>query len=585
MAFDSGVIACLVNEIKEKTIQGRVDKIYQPQKDEFNLYIRTRGKDYILVISLMSGSPRIYLSDQQKENPSNPPAFCILLRKYLSGAQVLDIVQPNFERMVVISFNSRDEMGFFSVKKLVVELMGKYTNLMLCDENDKILGVFKSVDFTTSEIRQILPGMKYELPPTQGKINPLDVQYEEFDRLYGTNKEMTVEKFLVRNFSGISPLVGREVSYRISGKTDCILYDISSDRLYRAFSELVSLIGKADFSPCALIADGKIKEFSFMEILQYGDVNNIRKYESPSKLMEECYRSKEHEGLVISKAHDIFRILTNAEKRLLKKIENQQKEIDECREKDVYKKYGDLITANLYRLKQGDESVTLTDYYSEDMSEITLKLDKRLSPSRNAQRFYKKYNKLKNAEIILSEQIGMAKRDLEYIYTVFDSLSRAQTPTELEEIREELSISGFASKYKSGKKGNVRKQKIKVSEYRTENGYTVLCGANNIQNDYLTFTLASKNDYWFHVKNAPGSHVILVCDKLPEPPAIDFTQAANIAAVNSKLSTGQLVTVDYTLVRNIKRPPASKPGYVTYSSNYSAYVTPDPEGCRQLKVK
>lgn len=584
MAFDAGMVSLITYELKNTLCGGRVDKIHQPERDETDIFIRVGGKTLKLLISASSGSPRINISEEVKDNPSVPPAFCILLRKHLMGAKILDIYQRDFERMLVIKFESRDEMGFVSEKKLICEIIGKFSNMILTDGDGKILGVAKPLDFTDSEKRQLLTGMIYEMPPKQDKQNPLEVTQTGFISALSGYEDLPCDKYIVRSYLGVSPLVAREISYRASGSTDTPVGEMSSQVLWEEFSKVVNSIKNNEYFPCIVKIDGKLTEFSFVEIKQYGKNAQVISYESPSELIEEYFITRDTAERVRSRAQDIFRTMTNAEHRLKKKIEIQKRELMDCSEKEKFKEYADLITANLYAIKQGQSRVTLINYYSEDMEEVTLELDTRKTPVKNAQDYYKKYNKMKNAEVELARQIEIAEKELEYVYSVFDALGRASGALELEEIRSELSRTGYASRMKRKQMGSIKKAKPKLTEYVTTNGYRVLCGKNNVQNDYLTFEVAEKLDYWFHVKNAPGSHVVMVCAGLPEPPAEDFTEAATIAATNSSLAEGggKNIPVDYTLVKNIKKPPASKPGYVTYATNYAAYVTPNADLCKKL---
>ncbi len=584
MAFDAGMVALVTHELKNTLCGGRVDKIHQPERDETDIFVRVGGKTLKLLISASSGSPRINISQEVKDNPSTPPAFCILLRKHLMGAKIIDIYQREFERMLVIEFEARDDMGFVSEKKLICEIIGKFSNMILTEKNGKILGVAKPLDFTDSEKRQLLSGMIYEMPPKQDKQNPLEVTKTGFISALHGFEELPCDKYLIRSYFGLSPLIAREITYMSSGNTDTPVGEIPSDILWSEFSRIVDVIKNNDYTPSIVKIDGRLTEFSFVNIKQYGKKAEVITYESASRLIEEYFITRDTAERVRSRAQDIFKTMTNAEHRLKKKIEIQKKELADCEEKEKFKEYADLITANLYAIKQGQSRVTLINYYSEEMEEVTLELDTRKTPVKNAQHYYKKYAKMKNAEIELAKQIEIAEKELEYVYSVFDALGRASGAVELEEIRNELSKTGYASRMKKKQMGSVKKSKPKLMEYITTNGYRVLCGKNNIQNDYLTFEVAEKLDYWFHVKNAPGSHVVLVCAGLPEPPAEDFTEAAIIAATNSSLAEGggKNITVDYTLAKNIKKPPSSKPGYVTYATNYAAYVTPDKEICKKL---
>ena len=584
MALDAGMIRCLTHEISNEIVQSRVDKIHQPEKDEIDLFIHTPRGTKKLLISASSGNPRINLTNQVKENPDTPPVFCTLLRKHLLGGRIISMNQLDFERAVIIKFESRDEMGFLSEKNLICEIMGKFSNIVLTDEKLKILGVIKPLDFTDSEKRQLLPGMIYEMPPKQDKKNPLMENREGFLATVAARPQKPADKLIVESYGGIAPLVAREMVYRSSRACDTLVCDLDAEVLWQNFSSVMDCLKTNNYKNTLVTRDKRPFEFSFIELFQYCKTAETVQYESASLMLDDFYYQRDTLDRMHSRANDLFKLVSNAEHRLKKKMQLQMKELIDCDEKEKFKQYADLITSNLWALKPGDEKVKLINYYSESMEEITIKLDKRLTPAKNAQMYYKKYNKLKNAERELAKQIELGEKELEYIYTVFDSLSRATSQTELDEIRGELASSGYASKMKY-KNSDKKKQKPKLSEYKTTNGYRVLCGKNNIQNDYLTFDVAEKYDYWFHVKNSPGSHVVLVCAGLEEPPAEDFTEAAIIAATNSKLADGEKVTVDYTLVKNIKKPPSSKPGYVIYHTNYAAYVTPDPLLCKKLQIK
>lgn len=585
MALDAGMIRCLTDEISKEIMLCRVDKIHQPEKDEINLFIHTPNGTKKLLISASSGNPRINISKEQKENPDTPPVFCTLLRKHISGGRITSMEQLDFERAVKITIEARDEMGFLSEKNLICEIMGKFSNIILTDANMKILGVVKPLDFTASEKRQLLPGMIYEMPPKQDKKNPLEETKEGFISTMTAKGEKPADKLIVESYGGIAPLVAREIVYRTTNACDTIVNDVVDvGFLWYNFSFVMNTLKSGCYKKTLVMKDRRPFEFSFVDLTQYQKTAETVSYDSASMMLDEFYYQRDTLDRIHARANDLFKLVTNAEHRIKKKMALQYNELENCGEKEKFKQYGDLITSNLWALKQGDEKVSLVNYYSEDMEEIIIKLDKRLTPAKNAQNYYKKYNKLKNAEVELSRQIELGEKELDYIYTVMDSLTRATSQSELDEIRGELATSGYASKMKF-KTQDKKKQKIKLQEYRTTNGYRVLCGKNNLQNDHLTFDVAEKYDFWFHVKNAPGSHVVMICSGMEEPPAEDFTEAAIIAATNSKMADSEKVTVDYTLVKNIKKPPAAKPGFVIYHTNYSAYVTPDRELCNRLKTK
>ncbi len=587
MAFDAGMVRAMVTELGGALVGGRVDKIMQPEKDEIVLQIRTAdGKNLRLSLSAGNNNPRINLTEKQKENPMTAPLFCMLLRKHLSGARVTAVTQPGFERAVVLELEARDEMGFTVTRRLIAEIMGKYSNIIFTDAQDKIIGAVKPVDFATSQKRQILPGMRYTMPPAQDKRDPMAETEEGFFALAASaSPGMRGEKFLVASYMGISPLVAREVVFSVCGTVDALMDVLPPSHLWRAFSHVLTLIREANFTPTLVTdGDGKPVEYCFMPIAQYGRATEVTVCPSFGALIDRYFGDRDRVDRVKQRASDIFRLLTNAEARLNRKIEQQKKELADCADKDKYKKWGDLVTANIWQLSRGMTGADLVDYETEELSTVHVTLDNRLSPSQNAQRFYKRYNKAKTAEGILKEQIGMAEEELRYLATVFDALTRAEGETDLEEIRDELYHAGYASRMKAY--ARQKNRQTKPLEFRSTNGYRILCGKNNHQNEYITHKLATKNDYWFHAKNVPGSHVVMFCaedgDDVPE---IDFTEAAIIAAYHSKAGDAKHTEVDYTLVRHLKKPPNAKPGMVIYHTNWSAYVTPDEGTVERLRVK
>lgn len=590
MAFDAGMLAAVISEIREKALGARIEKVFQPGKEEIILQMRAFEGGKRLMINVASGNSRIGFSEHSMENPQNPPMFCMLLRKHLNGAKLTGIRQPGFERVAILEFETRDEMGFPCTRSLVAEIMGKYSNLIFVDENMKILSALKIVDFTTSSLRQVLPGMKYELPPAQDKTNPLDVTEEKFASMTDTaSGDLRADKFISNGFLGISAALAREIVFRATRFTDTPLEYCDRERLWKSFSEIFDNIKNNRFSPC-IVCDpensDKPVEYCFTELTQYGSKMKLKMFESASEMLDVCFESRDRETRVHQRAADILKLLTNAETRLHKKIELQKGELAECEKGAEYKRMGDLIVSNIYLLERGMKSAQITDYstYDENTGSypvVTVTLDERLSPSANAQRYFKKYNKSKVAKTELAKQIAIAESELEYIYTVFDALTRAETVSDLAEIREELYHSGYASKMRTYT--SHKQSAPSVTKYRTSGGYTVLCGRNNMQNEYITHKAADKNDYWFHVKNAPGSHVVMLCGG-EEPSERDFTEAAEIAAYNSKVEASEKTAVDYTKIRFIKKPPASKPGYVIYHTYWTAYVTPDKEKIESLRL-
>lgn len=589
MAFDAGMLACVVHELKSVAQGGRIEKIYQPERDEIILQMRTLAGGKRLLINAGSNCPRIGFTSAQRENPMQAPMFCMLLRKHLTGACLADISQEGFERVVRLTFDTRDEMGFECKKYLIAEVMGKYSNLIFADEKMKVISALKTVDFTTSSLRQVLPGMTYELPPAQEKLNPKATSWEEFSaRFEEFPMEKSADKFITSVYLGIATSVAREIVFRACGRFDAALLELKAQTLYDCFIRVFDDMDKGEYEPTVVLDKGVPVEYSFIRLGYYGANFEHKSFESPSDALDLYFASRDREQRVKQRAADILRLLTNAETRLLRKIEAQEKELADCEKGEKYKAYGDLITANLYKLKRGDKSVELIDYESwneekQDFDTTVIQLDERLSPAANAQRYYKYYNKSKTAKVELAKQLEIARAELEYIYSVFDALAKAETTADLSEIRDELYRSGYASKMK-GYAAPKKQPTPVIAEFVTSNGYRVLCGKNNYQNEYITHKLAERHDYWFHAKNMAGSHVLLITNG-EEPPAEDFTDACEIAAYYSKAKGTSSVEVDYLFARGVKKVPSAKPGFVIYHNNWSATVTPNEEKIKKMRKK
>ena len=584
MAFDAGMLRCTLSELRKTALGARIEKVYQPERDEILLQMRSFEGGKRLLINAGSNNARIGFCEIPKENPQNPPMFCMLLRKYLQGAKLVEIEQADFDRVAFLGFDTRDEMGFECRRYLIAELMGKYSNLIFADGEKRIITALRTTDFSFDSVRQLIPGMVYSLPSAD-KINPRYITQEDFLSLIeNAPRERACDKLIVSSFMGVAPVVAREIVYRATGHTDTPVGYCFADDLWREFERFQSILNSEDFSPCLILNGEEIVEYSFLPIDQYGSYER-RDFESAGALLDAYFASRDNKQRVHQRASDILKLLTNAEARIRKKLELQRTELSECDEGEKYRKYGDLITANLYRLPGKTSVAELEDY--EEMDEegncptLRIELDSRLSPSANAQRFYKKYAKTKTARVELTRQIELGEGELEYIYTVFEALTRAESPADLMEIRDELYRSGYASRMKSYAS---HKQKAPVvMQFVTPDGMRVLCGKNNLQNEYITHKLAEKHDYWFHARQTPGSHILLVTEGR-EPTDLDFTTAAEIAAHYSK-AEGANIGVDYLLARHIKKPAGSKPGFVIYHTNWTAYVTPDAEKIAAMRVK
>lgn len=582
MAFDAAMLKCVANEISSLG-ECKVEKVYQPANDEFVFFLRTREKSLRLLINAGANCPRLNITSTQSENPQKAPMLCMLLRKHLAGARLINARLLGFERACELEFDAYDEMGFKSKKYIVCEIMGKYSNLILTDCDKKILAVLKPIDFSVSVQRQLLVGMKYELPPKQDKLNTEILTQEQFIKAYELSpKNIKIEKFITSTFQGIALSTARQIAYASCKSIDATLENVENKTLCRSFFDIIDKVRQNTAEPYLVLNEnGEPVEFSYTPLEFYGRSYQVVKLDSFSEMIDTFYSKKGKNERIRQKSMDIFRLLSNAEARIMKKISLQQGELKDCEKAEEYRIMADLLTANLYALKRGEEKAILVNYYDEACSMIEIPLDSRLSPSQNAQRYYKKYNKLKKAKTELTKQIEIGKKELEYIATVFDSLTKADGESDLAQIREELYHSGYASRMKNY--NMVKIQTPQPLKFKTSGGYCVLCGKNNTQNDYITTKLAEKTDWWFHVKNMPGSHVLMQCGK-EEPSEVDFTEAAEIAAMYSK-AEGNNIAVDYTNAKHVKKPAGSKPGYVIYHVNWTAYVTPNEEKIKKMQIK
>ena len=583
MAFDAGMLRAVVHEtnliLGEDNGRGgsKVEKIYMPDRDEIHLMLRTYNETHRFVLSASPNTARVLISEVQKENPSTPPTLCMLLRKRLTGARLVRISQLGFERACSLEFDTRDEMGFASKKYLIAEIMGKHSNIIFCDADMRILGAIRTVDVTSDLTRRIIPGIKYELPPSQDKLDPTTLTRESFDAglsLY--DPSALADKSVVGAFSGISPLVARELVYRASGEVSVPLGSVSRDRLWEELERYMNALNSGDFCPTLLFEEGKDTafEYSVYPVMQYGDRVVRKGLETGSSLIDGFFSLRVLSDRLRQRSQDISRVLSNAKSRLERKLEIQKGELSDTSDMELCRLYGDLISQEMYRIKRGDTFVEATDYSKEPYETVRVELDEKLSPSQNAQRYYKKYNRKKSAQNELRHQMELAETELAYIDTVFDALSRAETEKDLAEIREELSLWGYIKKDARRLRMADKKPSVKPMSFTSPSGYEVLVGRNNLQNDYITTKLAERSDWWFHVKNYAGSHVLMCVGNREEPPAEDFTFACELAAKHSS-AEGDNVAVDYTQIRYVKKPGGSKPGYVTYTTYWTAYVTPD----------
>ena len=572
MAFDACMMRAVLSEFVGEFPEAKIEKVLQPRNDEIDMIIHHGRKSRRLVFNVGPNAPRLQLSDRQKENPLKAPMFCMLLRKYFLGARIISVSQPGFDRIAEFTVSCYDEMGFATEKIIVCEIMGKYANLIILDDQRKILAALKVIDFASSSVRQVLPGLKYQVPAMADKINPTEIDEAVFyKKLSEFPSERTGEKFITSTYSGIATQIARELVYRACGHTDTPVCNIDAKRFYSVFREWQQILIDEIYLPTVVFDEqGKPVDYSYMDITYLGDNVDKRRYDRISDMLDTYFEEKDRLEHIHQRAHDITTLLNNAEARTERKLGIQRQSLLDAERGEEYKRDADLITANLYRLQRGMDSFTTVNYYEDSCPEIEIKLDPRLTPSQNAQKMYKLYNKCKTAKVVLADQIKLWESELRYLDSVRQFLSRAECEQDVIEIRDELYRSGYASRLR----GYVPPKKITSTPHRfiTSGGYELIVGRNNLQNDNLTFKVAGKGDLWFHTKDIPGSHVIMLCDG-EEPSEQDYTEAASIAARYSK-ATADLVAVDYTRVKNIKKPGGSKPGFVTYKTNYTAFVRP-----------
>jgi predicted ribosome quality control (RQC) complex YloA/Tae2 family protein len=590
MPLDGIVVNALVEEFNNILIDGKIDKVYQPEKDELVLLVRNNGENYRLLASAASNNPRVHVTQYKGENPQTPPMFCMLLRKHLIGGKIVKVYQPDFERIIIFEVEKYDELGDLTIKKLIAEIMGRHSNIILTNNDDKIIDCIKHVDILVSSVRQVLPGKEYVFPPSQDKLNPLLVDDKKIENLLlNENNGTLINKFFVNNFSGISPLIGREISYRTFNSCDKYIGELTRDDisiLIQNYNNIFNNIKNKSFEPLLLKEkyDNIVKDFSAINIMQYTDLDKqIEK--DISTVLDTYYNKKDYQEKLKQKSNEVLRIINTNLERCRKKLIIQQDKMTEAEGKDIFKRYGDLITANIYRIKQGMDKVVVEDFFSEALDKVEIPLDKKLSPSKNAQKYFNKYTKAKNAQIAVKEQIAKNLEEIEYLESLLDSLTKIEYFSELKEIRDELYQQGYIKRQKLLKKDKSTKEKsiTNPKHFVSSDGFDIYVGKNNKQNDLLTLKLARKSDYWFHTKTIPGSHVIVKVDDNNNVPDNTLLQAANIAAYYSKGKSSSNVAVDYTLVKNVKKPSGAKPGMVIYVNYNTIYTTPDEKIIKSLE--
>ena len=582
MALDGITLGLVKNELKSYILGSKIDKIHQPSKNELVFILRTRNGGYRLYLSCDGQSPRVHLTRYNLENPKTPPMLCMLLRKRLCGATLVDIKQVNNDRILIFEFDGTTEIGDKTKYYVICEIMGQKSNIILCDNDYRIIDAVKRVDEEKSTVREILPGLKYELPPMQEKCNILTDDALDIANKILSMPEKLLSKAILECVEGFSPIVTREVAYRtvFDDKQVGLLTDIEKERLTNEIETIKREICNNEFVLLNSV-DGVPFDFSFTNIRQYGNSLDKKSYNSISELLDDFYFEKDKINRTKRKAADLFKLLNSAIERTSRKINNRRLELDKSVNREQIRIYAELITANQYRLTEKSSVYRLENYYDNN-NIIEIPVNPALSPLQNAQKFFKEYKKAANAEKMLYSLIEDGEQELVYLDTVLDNLSRAETEREISEIRDELEKGG----YLKTKKGNkLKKEKpLPPLEFISSDGFKILVGRNNVQNDILTLKTAKNYDMWLHIQKYAGSHTIIIADKKEITDAAIY-EAACIAAYYSKAQNSSSVAIDYTLVRNVKKPVGAKPGKVIYDTYNTIYVTPQKELIEKLSIK
>lgn len=580
MALDGLFLSCVSNSLKEY-IGARIEKVSQPSKDCIILSLRHKISNQKLLISSSPTSARIHFTSDSPENPAVPPMFCMLLRKHLQGGRLTEVRQILRDRILFLNFEVYNELGDLVTVSLCAEIMGHNSNIILINQNGVIIDAIRRINADVSSVRFVLPGVKYVLPPQQDKADIFALSESEI--LASLDSEASLSSVLTNRFSGFSPLISREASYFCAKNVDIRANELSKEQKDKLLF-FISQMKKNILSPSAvtiLDKSGAPRDFSFMPIHQYGAAVLTKENESVHTLLDNFFAEKDRFERVKQKSGDLLKTVVNISDRIARKLSNQKKDLEKCSGKELLKQKGDIIYANLHLIEKGMSSVVLPNFYDENMAKIEISLDPKLNAAENGQKYYNEYRKADTAEKKLSELIKSGEAELKYIDSVFDSLSRAASEAELSIIRDEL----YEGRY-IHKKSDKKQVKVKVDflRYRSSDGFLILCGKNNVQNDKLTLKDSSKEDIWFHTQSIPGSHTVIVTDGKSVPDST-LSEAAEIAAYNSKARLSSKVLVDYTEIKNVKKPSGAKPGMVIYTTYKTAVVSPDGEKIKSLLEK
>lgn len=572
MALDGITIASLTSELNSTLVSGRIVKIAQPENDELLLTIKIFSKQIRLTISSDASLPLMYLTEQNKPSPLTAPAFCMVLRKHLNNAKILNIFQPGLERIINFELEHYNEMGDLCRKYLIVELMGKHSNIIFTDENYRIIDSIKRIPASISSIREVLPGRDYFIPDTLHKHNPLDCDFDSFKLHLNNTENCSVAKALLSAFTGISPIVAEEIAYRANIDSTLPIKSLSEEyilKLYDSFNEIVTFVNKSTYTPCIYYKNDKPVEFNSFPLSIYSTDHIAHEYTSISDVIYDYYKEKNQYTRIKQKSVDLRRIVTSTLEKDYKKYEIQLKQQKDTEKREKYKIYGELITAYSYQTNEGDSSLTCTNYYTNE--EITIPLDRTISPMDNAKKYFDKYNKLKRTAAALESIITETKDEISHLESLVNAMDIATNEDDLKEIKEEMILAGYIRR-----KGKDKKEKYssKPLHFISSDGFHMYVGKNNIQNEELTFKFANGGDLWFHSKSFPGSHVIVKTEG-KEIPDKTYEEAAKLAAFYSKGKTQDKVEIDYIERKHVKKVPGSKPGFVIYNTHYSMAIEPN----------
>lgn len=568
MSFDGTMTRAVVHECEQTLTNGRITKIKQPYKTDLLLTVRANRKNYQLLLSANPTFSRFHITDKKLDNPPEPPMFCMMLRKHIESGFIREVIQHGMERIVTFVIDGKDEIGDISTKLLIIEIMGKHSNILLVDQKSNvILDSMKHLSPSVNRYRTILPGREYVLPPSQEKADPLQAEKDDILKKLDMNQGK-LDRQLVRAFTGMSPQMAQEIIHRAGlGR---------ADNIAEAFLEVMHHVYHHQYQPQMIEANGK-EYYSAIELTHLD--GKKRHFSTVSDLLERFHSGKAERDRVKQQAHDLERLLRNEWEKNKKKLKKLEQTIQKAEKAETYQKNGELLTANLHRLKGGEREIEVVDYYDEAGAMITISLDPEKTPSENAQQYFRKYNKSKNSLKMGKEQIKDTKEEITYLEQLIQQLESA-SPSDIEDIREELAEEGYIKRKPTKNSRKKKPTKPSLETYQSSEGVEILVGKNNKQNEYVTNRVASKEDTWLHTKDIPGSHVVIRSNTFGETTLLE---AANIAAYYSKAKDSASVPVDYTKIKHVRKPNGAKPGFVTYEQQSTIFVTPSEDLVIQLK--